>query len=77
MLRSGEDLSIDEVLQDPMINAVMRADRVTRDELRALLVSTARKGFGGNYPEGRTKANASGIFQAKARNSGPCHEAVW
>ncbi|MBA8879052.1 hypothetical protein [Phyllobacterium myrsinacearum] len=37
------DLTIAEVLSDPLINSVMTADHVTRKELELLMVSAARK----------------------------------
>lgn len=76
MLRSGEDLSIADILQDPMINAVMRADHVTRDELRTLLVSTAERHFG-RSSESRAKVPAAGILQTMTRNLSNCQKAAW
>lgn len=45
MPQTYADLTISEVLSDPMINAVMRADHVTRHDLEILLKSAARKNF--------------------------------
>lgn len=45
MPQTYADLSISEVLSDPMINAVMRADHVTRRDLELLLKTAARENF--------------------------------
>ena len=39
------DLTQSQVLSDPLINAVMRADRVSRKELELLMTSVATKNF--------------------------------
>ena len=41
MSEANSDLTISEVLNDPLIRAVMRADRVTTNEMKTLLYSTA------------------------------------
>ncbi|MBN9134623.1 MULTISPECIES: hypothetical protein [Phyllobacterium] len=43
MPQTYADLTLAEALSDPMINAVMRADHVTRSELELLMKSVARK----------------------------------
>lgn len=37
------DLTIDEVLEDPLIKLMMRADGITKSNMRALLVETAAR----------------------------------
>ena len=39
------DLTQSQVLSDPLINAVMRADRVSRNELELLMTTVATKNF--------------------------------
>ena len=39
------DLTQSQVLSDPLINAVMRADRVSRKELELLMTTVATKNF--------------------------------
>ncbi|WP_457302667.1 hypothetical protein [Phyllobacterium sp. P5_D12] len=39
------DLTQSQVLSDPLINAVMRADRVSRKELELLMTTVASKNF--------------------------------
>ena len=41
MHQANSDLTITEVLNDPMIRSVMRADRVTTNEMKTLLYSAA------------------------------------
>lgn len=41
MHQANSDLTISEVLTDPMIRAVMRADGVTTNEMKTLLYSAA------------------------------------
>ncbi|MCV9967097.1 hypothetical protein OIU34_35280 [Pararhizobium sp. BT-229] len=41
MHQANSDLTISEVLNDPMIRAVMRADGVTTNEMKTLLYSAA------------------------------------
>ena len=41
MHQANSDLTIHEVLTDPMIRAVMRADGVTTNEMKTLLYSAA------------------------------------
>lgn len=41
MHQANSDMTITEVLSDPMIRAVMRADRVTTNEMKTLLYSAA------------------------------------
>lgn len=41
MHQANSDLTITEVLTDPMIRAVMRADGVTTNEMKTLLYSAA------------------------------------
>lgn len=43
MRKTREDLTIDEVLHDPMIAMVMRADGVRLDDFKQLLESAARR----------------------------------
>jgi hypothetical protein len=42
-MRLAEDATLEELLADPLIVAMMRSDRVTRAELRALLATVARR----------------------------------
>ena len=46
MWRCSGDLTIDEVLQDPIIRAQMRADQVAAADLEALLRHLARQSAG-------------------------------
>jgi hypothetical protein len=41
MTKSYDDLTIDELLDDPLTHAIMRADRVNPAELRAMLRALA------------------------------------
>lgn len=41
MHQANSDLTISEVLTDPMIRAIMRADGVTTNEMKTLLYSAA------------------------------------
>ncbi len=41
MQQPNSDLTISEVLSDPMIRAIMRADGVTTNEMKTLLYSAA------------------------------------
>ncbi|MBA8880148.1 hypothetical protein [Phyllobacterium myrsinacearum] len=43
MPQTYADLTLAEALSDPLINAVMSADHVTRSELELLMKSVARK----------------------------------
>ncbi|MBA8901916.1 MULTISPECIES: hypothetical protein [unclassified Phyllobacterium] len=45
MPQTYADLTLAEALSDPLINAVMSADHVTRSELELLMKSVARKNF--------------------------------
>ncbi|QND55052.1 hypothetical protein HB779_24640 (plasmid) [Phyllobacterium sp. 628] len=45
MPQTYADLTIAEALSDPMINAVMNADHVTRKEFELLMKSVARRNF--------------------------------
>jgi hypothetical protein len=43
MIKGCEEMSLREVLSDPLIRAVMAADRVDPDRLAAELAETARR----------------------------------
>jgi hypothetical protein len=45
MAQLYSDLTQSQVLSDPLINAVMRADRVSRNELELLMTTVANKNF--------------------------------
>ena len=84
MNQANTDLTLDEVLSDPMIRAVMRADGVTSSEFKTLLYSAASALRHAEPSLGGTKAHATKLLSAPkrrllsmvhplaVRSSGPC-----
>lgn len=56
------DLTLDEVLSDPVIGAAMRADHVDPRQFETLLRATARR-----LETSRPKAQPSAVLAARAR----------
>jgi hypothetical protein len=82
MPQTYADLTIPEVLADPVINAVMRADHVTRHDLELLLKSVARNRFEGGTSQDRgrslTALKHDGMISLGARVRAACCEgAAW
>jgi hypothetical protein len=65
MTRLHHDLTLDELLGDPMTQAIARADRVDPAELEAMLRSLARE-IGGRSGGSALAAAASAPFERKA-----------
>jgi hypothetical protein len=78
MPQTYADLSISEVLSDPLINAVMRADHVTRRDLELLLKSAARENFetatSQDWGRSLTPLKHSGVLSLAGRVRAPCCE---
>lgn len=51
------ELSLKQLLSDPLVNALMAADRVDAEELHEKLSETAR-----SLPRAKTPARSKGIF---------------
>ena len=68
MHQANSDLTITEVLTDPMIRAVMRADGVTTNEMKTLLYSAA-SALRQTQPGTVTPRNIRPIFLPR-RNAG-------
>jgi hypothetical protein len=68
MTKSHDDLTLDELLGDPMTQAIARADRVDPAELEAMLRSLAREigGRPGGSAAARAPAASATRFDRKA-----------
>lgn len=64
---ANTDMTLDEVLNDPMIRAVMRADGVTSSEFKTLLFSAASALRHAEPSIGGTKAHAAKLLAAPKR----------
>lgn len=67
MNQANTDLTLDEVLSDPMIRAIMRADGVTSSEFKTLLFSAASALRHAEPSVGGTKAHALKLLSAPKR----------
>lgn len=78
MPQTYADLTISEVLSDPLINAVMRADHVTRHDLELLLKSVARENFDAatshDWERSLTPLKQGGVLSLATRVRAACCE---
>jgi hypothetical protein len=71
MPQTYADLTIAEVLSDPLINSLMNADHVTRGELELLMASAARKNIGVGSSRNRPRpVSAFALGRSPARDGG-------
>ncbi len=69
----ARDLTLDEALADPMIGAVLAADRVDRRGFETLLRATARRLAPGRGPSARPTAHLA----ARSRTTPSTDLAAW
>ncbi|OLP59189.1 hypothetical protein BJF93_04625 [Xaviernesmea oryzae] len=67
MNQAHDDLTLEEVLTDPMIRMMMRADGVTTSEMKTLLYSAASAMRGAENHEGGARAAAHRLMTAPKR----------
>lgn len=67
MNQAYDDLTLDEVLSDPMIRIMMRADGVTTSEIKTLLYSAASALRSAQPQEGGARAAAHRLMTAPKR----------
>ncbi|KQS65358.1 hypothetical protein ASG39_08945 [Rhizobium sp. Leaf371] len=67
MNMANDDLTLNEVLTDPMIRAVMRADGVTSSQFRTLLYSAANALENAKPEPGGARTHAAKLLAAPKR----------